>query len=105
MTVKPEESGIPIDWFGAGWSVFCGTTDDVFFPPLNDIEAQRAWLMGFGAAWCEYPDNPTLHSTLFDDAPRDTPVVEALARALEGRAELLRQLRSHGGGRSTWTIH
>jgi hypothetical protein len=51
-------------------------------PPVNDIEAQRAWLGGFGAAWVA--------------DPRDgESVEEALAQVLDGRAELLRQLRSH----------
>jgi hypothetical protein len=58
--------------------------------PLNDMEAQRAWLGGFGAAWACGPD--------------ERSVDEALARALAGRAELLRQLRSHRAGWGSLTV-
>ena len=74
------------DWFEIGWEAFkeeCWDADS--FPPLDDMEAQRAWLGGFGAAWAAGPDEAG-------------SVDEALARALEGRAALLRQLRSHRGG-------
>jgi hypothetical protein len=41
---KPEEA----DWFAKGWAVYKGDIhDDAFFPPLNDMEAQRWWLGGF----------------------------------------------------------
>jgi hypothetical protein len=54
------------------------------------MEAQRAWLGGFGAAWACGPD--------------ERSVDEALARALLGRAELLRQLRSHRAGWGSLTV-
>ena len=50
--------------------------------PLNDIDAQRHWLAGFGAAWVERQDALSL-----DDA---------LLAALQDHAPLLRQLRAHG---------
>jgi hypothetical protein len=38
---------IDVDWFGAGWAVYKGDVrDSEFFPPLNDMEAQRWWLGG-----------------------------------------------------------
>jgi len=71
------------DWFPIGERVYReGRRDAESFPPLNDMEAQRWWLGGFGAAWAESSDG-------------EESVDEALARALEGRADLLRQLRSH----------
>ncbi len=85
-----------IDWLEAGWTVFRDDRRDPdSFPPLHDMEAQRQWLGGFGAAWAEAPE---------DDGSRES-VDEALARALTGREELLRQLRSHASGRSSRTVH
>jgi len=75
-----------IEWLDTGWGAFRdGLRDADSFPPLNDMEAQRWWLGGFGAAWAAGPD-------------KAGSVDEALARALQGRAELLRQLRSHRTG-------
>jgi hypothetical protein len=54
-----------VDWFGAGWAVYKGDVrDSEFFPPLNDMEAQRWWLGGFGAAWAEDLDNAVVASVL-----------------------------------------
>jgi len=73
------------DWFPIGERVYReGRRDAESFPPLNDIEAQRWWLGGFGAAWACGPD--------------ERSVDEVLALTLKGRAELLRQLRSHRAG-------
>jgi hypothetical protein len=73
-------------WFESGWAVFKEERWDAdFFPPLNDMEAQRAWLGGFGAAWVDASDEAG-------------SVDEALVRVLVGRAALLRQLRSHRAG-------
>jgi len=73
------------DWFAIGERVYReGLQDADSFPPLNDMEAQRWWLGGFGAAWACGPD--------------ERSVDEALVWALAGRAELLRQLRSHRAG-------
>ena len=83
----------PVTWFDVGWAVFVGNErDSDSFPPLNDMEAQREWLGGFGSAWASDLNN----SESLDDA---------LARALEGRGELLRQLRSHASERSSWSVH
>ena len=82
-----------IDWLDAGWTVYKeGIRDPEFFPPLGDRDAQRRWLGGFGAAWVSD----------LDDAGS---VVDALARVLEGRGELLRQLRSHTSGERLRTLH
>jgi hypothetical protein len=99
---NPEET----DWFGKGWAVYKGDIhDDAFFPPLNDMEAQRWWLEGFGAAWTEYPDDEAMDSILYGDGMGGESVDEALSRALEGRGELLRQLRAHGSGRGCRMVH
>jgi hypothetical protein len=75
-----------VDWFDVGWMAYAeGLRGADAFPPLNDIEAQRWWLGGFGTAWAEG----------FDVGES---VDEALARMLAGREELLRQLRSHKEG-------
>jgi len=84
-------------WFEAGIAVFYGDTAEACYPPLNDIEAQRWWLGGFGAAWAENPG---------DDPPAaGLPLTTALAQALEGRERLLRQLRSHASGWTNRTAH
>jgi hypothetical protein len=53
-------------------------------------------LGGFGAAWVECPDA---------DGTGGESVDEALARALEARPELLRQLRAHREGVASRTEH
>jgi hypothetical protein len=48
-------------WFGAGYAVAKGgTAPDDYYPPLNDLEAQREWLGGFGAGWVECPDEEAI---------------------------------------------
>ena len=89
-------------WFGAGWAVYKGNVEDPdFFPPLNDMEAQRDWLGGFGSAWTEYPDAAALRG----DGTGGEQLDEALIRALKGRAALLRQLRAHCEARVSRTVH
>jgi len=84
-------------WFGAGYAVFgTETSDRDFYPPLDDDEAQRQWLAGFGAAWVECPDDSATESILNGDWLGGESVEEALVRILEGRMELLRQLWAHG---------
>lgn len=93
-------------WYGAGWAVFKGgVTDPDFYPPLNDMEAQREWLGGFGAAWVDYPDDAAIDSILAGDGMGGESVDQALARAMEGHPELLRQLRSHRLDWGNRTLH
>ena len=85
------------DWFEHGWSVYKGELqDDKYFPPLNDMKAQRWWLAGFGAAWAESPEDEAIDSILSDDGMGGESVDAALLRAMQGRADLLRQLRAYG---------
>jgi hypothetical protein len=74
-----------------GWTVYKGDVRDAaYLPPLNDMEAQRWWLGGFGAAWAEDLDDAVVASVLHGDGMDGELVEEALARTCEGRAELLR---------------
>jgi hypothetical protein len=99
----PEKSDV--DWFSAGWAVYFGAARDAtHYPPLNDMEAQRWWLGGFGAAWAEDIDDRGLRAVLNEEGIVGESVDEALARALAGRGELLRQLRSHRQGWGTRTL-
>ncbi|MCP4993508.1 MAG: hypothetical protein GY934_06955 [Gammaproteobacteria bacterium] len=89
-------------WFGAGWAVYKGDVKDIdFFPPLGDIQAQREWLGGFGAAWAEYPDEVAMKSILDGDGMGGESVRATLAKTLEGKTELLRQLLAHSNGNQT----
>jgi hypothetical protein len=103
--VLPSDSTSGVDWFDAGWAVFAsGLRDPAFFPPLNDMEAQRQWLGGFGAAWAEAPDVQAL-AAIPNGEPRNGESLDAaLVRVLTGRGELLRQLRAHGAGRASRTV-
>jgi len=102
MPEKIQEFG----WFGAGYAVGKGDVRDPdFYPPLNDMEAQREWLGGFGAAWVEYPEDEAIESILHGDGMSGESVDDALARAMEGREKLLRQLRSHSSDRTNRTEH
>ncbi len=93
-------------WFSAGYAVFgAETSDRAFYPPLDDDEAQRHWLAGFGAAWVECPDDAAIESILNGDWLGGESVDEALVRILEGRMELLRQLWVHGLGKVARAIH
>ena len=71
-----------MDWFTAGTQLHDHGATAAPLPPLNDINAQRHWLGGFGAAWVERQDALSL-----DDA---------LLAALQDHAPLLRQLRANG---------
>jgi hypothetical protein len=82
-----------------------GLRDAAFFPPLNDMEAQHQWLGGFGAAWAEAPDVEAVTSIPESIRLNGESLDAALVRALTGRAELLRQLRAHGAGRASRTVH
>jgi len=93
-------------WYGAGWAVFKGgTDDDDFYPPRADLAAQQEWLDGFGAAWVEYPDEAAIASILFGDGRGGESVGEALARVLAGRAQLLRLLLAQVQGQASQTRH
>jgi hypothetical protein len=73
------------DWFDVGWGMFeGGLRGQRRLPPMNDMEAQRWWLAGFGAAWAA--------------SGSEDSVDVALLAALAGHEELLRQLRSHRAG-------
>jgi hypothetical protein len=93
-----------IDWFEAGYTVGKGGSDDALYPPMDDMEAQRAWLGGFGAGWAEGPDE-SLAATLFGVCTNRESVDEALMCALDDRPELLHQLRAHGEGRTSRAVH
>jgi hypothetical protein len=94
-----------IDWFEAGYTVGKGGSDDALYPPMDDMEAQRAWLGGFGAGWAEGPDKKAPASNLADDGDASDSVDQALTHAMRERADLLRQLRTHGEGRTSRAVH
>jgi hypothetical protein len=54
---------------------------------------------------CTDGDLDVMLATLFGDGSAGETIDDALARALEGRADLLRQLRAHGEGRAPRTLH
>lgn len=76
-----------MDWFKAGARVGANKKKVAQYPPLDDAEAQRYWLGGFGAAWAASDD--------------ETPLAEVLAAALGERAALRDQLLTHGTGHPT----
>ena len=91
------------DWFEAGSAVFEGLTEDpASFPPLSDMQAQRAWLAGFLASWSEWLDRRGL--VLSDDQESAT-LDDRLSRTLRDRPELLRQLLSYRLGSQSWSEH
>jgi hypothetical protein len=90
-----------VEWFGAGWAVFQGDRAAESFPALNDMDAQRKWLAGFGSAWAECPEESYLAANCLGGMPVD----DALVAALGGRADLLRQLRAHGLGQANRSVH
>ncbi len=99
-SVEPVVVKVPekrnVDWFSAGWAVYIGAARGAAdFPPMDNMEAQRWWLGGFGAAWTEDIGDRGHRAALNDEGIVGESVDEALARALAGREELLRQLRSH----------
>lgn len=85
------------DWFAAGMAVFWRSTEPADFPPIDDRDAQRAWLGGFGAAWAECPDAT--------DGWCDEDLDVALTLALKGRERLLQQLLEYGRERSERVLH
>jgi hypothetical protein len=75
-----------MDWFDVGEIAFKdGVRDDGCLPPLNDMEAQRGWLGGFGAAWAEGVDV-------------GKSVEEAFAQVCEGRGRGAVKCRSRATG-------
>lgn len=93
-------------WFDVGYAAFRdGPSGPQCFPPLDDPEAQRHWLGGFGAAWVECPDEATLNAIRDGDWLGGESVEEALVRVLEGREELLGQLWAHGLGQMPPATH
>jgi hypothetical protein len=91
------------DWFARGEAVMTGNIErtESYFPPLHDIEAQRQWLCGFGAAWATSPGDAEPETYRLGDALAIEPVGVALVIALKGRMPLLKQLQSHGMGNQT----
>ena len=91
------------EWFEAGSAVFEATTaDPASFPPLNDRQAQRAWLAGFLASWSEWLDRQGLP---LSDEQEAATLDDRLTRTLRDRPELLRQLRSYRLGSQSWSEH
>lgn len=86
-----EEMG----WFGAGWAVFQGSTLPDDYPPMNDFDAQRAWLDGFAAAWSECPEEAIVASERTGDGLCGRTLGAALAKALGKHPDLLRQFQGH----------
>jgi hypothetical protein len=85
----PILDGLELSWFDAGSGIFDRIIDDPgCFPPLNDRAVQREWLAGFVGAWGEL----LVCSDSLTPDPRGGPVKEVLARALNDRPELLREL-------------
>ncbi len=99
----PPEGFPDVDWFDAGSAIFDGIIDDpALYPPLNDMQAQRAWLAGFGAGWIELPEWSWLGSS---PDPREGDIGEVLTRTLLHRPKLLRQLLAHREGLKSWYEH
>jgi hypothetical protein len=84
------------DWFGAGWSAFHFPANPGSFPPLDDREAQHAWLMGFIAAWAECPVSAQRERASWGVGPCGRSIAAALEAVLADRAELLRQIQMFG---------
>ena len=84
---------LAVDWFARGYSVMRDQErDPSHYPPLNDIEAQRQWLGGFGAGWAELP---------LEYQNDQATITNALDIALDGQQHLFQQLLSHGFGKQT----
>ncbi|MEA3640252.1 MAG: histidine kinase [Lamprobacter sp.] len=90
-----EDAALDV-WFDRGWDVYKGARQDGDYPPLNDMEAQRWWLGGFGAAWEAAPFEMPQDRLVNGDLLNLGDVDKALNEALQGRVDLLHQLRAHG---------
>lgn len=87
----------------AGSAVFDGVTEDpASYPPLNDRQAQRAWLAGFLVSWYEWLDRQAADASADSSA---TTFDTHLSDALRDRPELLRQLRSDRLGSQSGSEH
>jgi hypothetical protein len=84
------------DWLGAGWSAFHFPVPPGSFPPLDDDEAQHAWLTGFIAAWAECPESVQRKRVSWGVGPCGRSIAAALEAVLADRLELLRQLQAFG---------
>lgn len=99
--LKPPD-GVARGWFDAGIRFFeSGGHDSDQLPPIGDREAQRAWLAGFGAAWCEWPER---RLDTFDD-PRDGSLIEALTHALRSHPRFMRTLLATHQGSNSVKLH
>jgi hypothetical protein len=103
MNISALNPTTPADWFALGSAVFEGRAagpDD--YPPLNDRQAQRGWLAGFGASWIEAAER---HDR---DPARHPPTLDLwthLTRTLTGCPDLLRQLGAYRRGAQSWGDH
>ena len=99
----PATDAPPRGWFDTGSAMFArASVNPRDYPPLHDMQAQRWWLGGFLAAWGEW-----LERRGFDllDPPPNATLGARLARVLEDRPELLRQLLALGNGRMSRHAH
>lgn len=100
MLKRPD--GAVLGWFDVGIRFFeSGGHDPDQLPPLMDREAQRAWIAGFGAAWCEWPE----HSVDTFDDPRNGSIMEALAHTLSFHSHFLHTLLMIQKSRNSARLH
>lgn len=103
MNISALNHTTPADWFALGSAVFEGrAAGPDRYPPLNDMQAQRGWLAGFGASWIEAAER---HDR---DPARYPPTLDLwtnLTRTLTGRPDLLRQLSAYRLGLQSRHTH
>jgi hypothetical protein len=89
------QDAVDCDWFGAVWAVFQANARPADDPPLNDMEAQRAWLDGFAAAWAECPEEAIVESEQTGGGCCGKALGLVLSTVLRDRQALRRQTRAH----------
>jgi hypothetical protein len=85
-------------WIDRGFAAYHSPVDAHLLPPIADRRIQRAWLAGYGAAWCEAA------LTAPFERP-DSTVVAALSRALVDHPALLRELLVISTPIDRWRLH